>query len=219
MRTRIKVCCISSVDEARLAIMAGADALGLVSRMPSGPGTISDRAIATISRTVPPGIDTFLLTSETQPDAVVDHVSRCGTSVVQLVSSVPPETYAALRKSCPNVRIVQVLHVEDECSVAEAKRVSSVVDAILLDSGRPNATVPELGGTGRVHDWSISAQIAEAVSLPVFLAGGLEAGNVALAIARVQPFGVDLCSGVRAGGDLDESLLRGFIASVHSTNE
>ena len=199
--------------------MSGADALGLVSSMPSGPGTISDRDIATISRTVPPGIDTFLLTAETQPEAVVDHVSRCGTSVVQLVSSVPPETYAALRSSCPNVRIVQVLHVEDQRSVADAKKVSGKVDAILLDSGCPNATVPELGGTGRTHDWRISAQIAETVPLPVFLAGGLDAANVALAIARVQPFGVDLCSGVRVGGDLDESLLREFIASVHSANQ
>lgn len=214
MRTRIKVCCISSVDEARSAIIAGADAVGLVSSMPSGPGTISDRDIAAISRTVPPGIDTFLLTAETQPDVVVDHVLRCGTSTVQLVSSVPPETYAALRKSCPNVRIVQVLHVEDQRSLAEAKKVSSAVDAILLDSGRPNATVPEFGGTGRVHDWSFSAQIVKDVSLPVFLAGGLDATNVALAIATVQPFGVDLCSGVRVGGDLDENLLRDFIGEI-----
>ena len=199
--------------------MAGADAVGLVAKMPSGPGTISDDAIASIARTIPPGVDSFLLTSETQPEAVVNHVSRCGTSVVQLVNAVRSETYSALRQACPSVRIIQVLHVEDERSLTEARRVSSMVDAILLDSGRPNAPVPEFGGTGRVHDWRISAQIVKDASVPIFLAGGLDATNVTLAIARVQPFGVDLCSGVRVGGDLDESLLREFIASVHSANE
>lgn len=218
MRTRIKICCIMTVTEAKAAIRAGADAVGLVAEMPSGPGPISDTAILEIARSVPPGVDSFLLTSETQPHAVVGHVMRCGTSVVQLVDSVPDETYRALRETCPNVRIVQVLHVENNRAVSEAYRVSGAVDAILLDSGRPNASVPELGGTGSVHDWSVSARIVKEASVPIILAGGLNAENVGAAIAGVRPFGVDLCSGVRTAGELDLALLYGFIMSVNESS-
>lgn len=214
MPLRIKICCIATVAEAQAAIAAGADAIGLVASMPSGPGPISDQAIANIARRVPPAVDSFLLTSETQPEAVVDHVQRCGTSVVQLVDSVPDETYRALRENCPNVRIVQVLHVENDRALHEAQRVAPMVDSLLLDSGRPNATVPVFGGTGDTHDWSISARIVKQVPLPVFLAGGLNPANVTSAIATVRPFGVDLCTGVRIGGCLDDTLLHEFIGAA-----
>lgn len=214
MNTRIKICCIATVAEAQEAIRAGADSIGLVAKMPSGPGPISDDSIKEISSTIPPGIDSFLLTSEREPATVVNHVLRCRTSVVQLVDSVPDLTYQALRETCPNVRIVQVLHVENEESIVEAHRISSLVDSILLDSGRPSASVPELGGTGSVHDWSISARIVEEVQIPIILAGGLNPENVEAAISQVGPFGVDLCSGVRTNGELDSVLLKKFIESV-----
>jgi phosphoribosylanthranilate isomerase len=218
MRTRVKVCCISSVNEATMAVRAGADAIGLVAKMPSGPGPIADELISEIAVSTPPGVDSFLLTSETEPDSVVDHVRRCGTTVVQLVDEVPHETYAALRKGCPGVRIVQVVHVEDERAVGQAKRASSMVDAVLLDSGRPGARVPELGGTGRQHDWSVSASVVGDATVPVFLAGGLNAGSVGAAIRQVAPYGVDLCSGVRSAGALDEELLHAFMAKVHEAD-
>lgn len=214
MRTRVKVCCIASVEEARAAIELGADALGLVSSMPSGPGPIPDERIAEIAARVPPPVATFLLTRRTDADAVVEQVRRCGTSVVQLVDAVEGATYDRLRRDCPAVRIVQVIHVQDEGSLVEAQRVAERVDALLLDSGRPGAKVRELGGTGRVHDWSLSRRIVEQSPVPVFLAGGLHAGNVAEALRRVRPFGVDLCSGVRTGGRLDQQKLRAFVKAV-----
>jgi phosphoribosylanthranilate isomerase len=214
VRTRVKVCCIKSLDEARTAVRLGADAVGLVGEMPSGPGPIPDALIAEIAATIPPGVASFLLTSRTSPADVVDHVSTCGTSVVQLVSPVPLEAYAAIRETCPSVRIVQVVHVEDESSIATAARLAAHVDAVLLDSGRPNDTVPQLGGTGRTHDWTLSRDIVRRLDIPVLLAGGLDSTNVGDAITRVRPFGVDLCSGVRTGGALDPAKLEAFMTAV-----
>ena len=214
MATRIKVCCIASVAEARLAASLGASALGLVAAMPSGPGPIDDALIATIATHVPPPVSRFLLTSRTAPGDVVAHVRATHVDTVQLVDAVPEATYAALREALPHVRIVQVLHVEGEAQIAEARRAAPHVHALLLDSGRPSAKVKELGGTGRVHDWSVSAEIVRAVDVPVFLAGGLRADNVGEAIRAVRPYDVDICSGVRTHGALSEEKLRAFVDAV-----
>lgn len=214
VQARIKICCIMSVEEARLAVAAGASAIGLVGRMPSGPGVIGDTLIAEIAATVPPPVATFLLTSETSADAVVEHVSRCGTNTVQIVDRMPEGDHGAIRRALPSVKIVQVLHVADDDVVEEARALAPGVDAFLLDSGNPKLAVKELGGTGRVHDWELSRRVVEAVDKPVFLAGGLHAGNVAEAIRRVRPFGVDLCSGVRSGGRLDPAKLAAFFAAA-----
>lgn len=212
--TRVKICCIGSVDEARLAVRHGASALGLVSAMPSGPGVIEEERIAEIARAVPPAVSTFLLTSETEADAIVAQQRRCGTDTLQLCDRVPPEVHGELRDELPGVSLVQVVHVTGEESLEEAERVAPHVDALLLDSGRPDGPVKELGGTGRVHDWTISRRIRETVDVPVFLAGGLDPGNVAAAVDAVRPFGVDLCSGVRTDGRLDESKLAAFMQAV-----
>lgn len=211
---RVKICCIMSVEEARLAVGAGASALGLVARMPSGPGVIEDALIAEIAAAVPPPVATFLLTSETDADSIVDHVLRCGTNTVQLVDQVEARSYAAIRKALPHLKIVQVLHVADDDVVAAARALAPRVDAFLLDSGNPKLAVKELGGTGRVHDWDLSRRVVEAVERPVFLAGGLKRGNVAEAIRRVRPYGLDLCSGVRTDGRLDVGKLAAFFAAT-----
>jgi phosphoribosylanthranilate isomerase len=214
---RIKVCCISSAGEAELAIAAGASALGLVSAMPSGPGVIGEDLIAEIAARVPPPIATFLLTCHDRADAIAEQHSRCRTSTLQLVDFVEPAELRKLRKLVPGVKLVQVIHVRDEAAVEEARAVDPLVDAILLDSGNPGLAVKELGGTGRVHDWQVSAKLCAAVAKPVFLAGGLNAANVAQAIAIVRPYGVDLCSGVRTSGALDAAKLAAFMAAVRST--
>jgi len=214
-RPRVKICCIMSVAEARLAVSAGASALGLVGQMPSGPGVVDDALIAEIAAIVPPAVATFLLTSETGADAIVDHVRRCRTNTVQLVDRVEVTAHAAIRRALPQVKIVQVLHVADADVVDEARALAGAVDAFLLDSGNPKLAVKVLGGTGRVHDWDLSRRIVEAVDRPVFLAGGLRADNVSEAIARVKPFGVDLCSSVRSEGRLDAAKLAAFFAAVN----
>ena len=207
---RVKICCISSVDEAWTAIRHGAAALGLVSAMPSGPGVIEEDAICEIAARVPPPIATFLLTAHQHADAVIEQQRRCGTNTVQLVDTLTTGTYRDLRRGMPGVALVQVIHVVDAASVEEALAVAPEVDALLLDSGNPAAAVKELGGTGRTHDWHLSRRIVEASPVPVFLAGGLKPGNIVEAVRRVRPFGVDLCSGVRTDGLLDPVKLTAF---------
>lgn len=213
--TRLKVCCVGSVEEAGRAIGLGASALGLVSSMPSGPGVIEEETITRIAATVPPGVATFLLTSATSVEAIVAQQRRCRTTTLQVVDHLTDGCLADLKAALPGIGIVQVVHVADDDAVAEAVAAAAAADAILLDSGRPDASVKELGGTGRVHDWSISARIREAVApTPLYLAGGLRPENVADAIRAVRPFGVDVCSGVRSEGALDPDLLRAFVDAM-----
>ncbi len=207
---RIKICCIADEQEAQLAVSYGAAALGLVARMPSGPGPIPDESIRRIAGTVPPPIFTFLLTCETTAEAIIAHHRRTFTTAIQLVDRIDESSYALLREALPGVRLIQVIHVLDEYSVEEAIRLSGKADALLLDSGNPNLAVKELGGTGRVHDWRLSRMIREQAQCPVFLAGGLKPENVRRAIDEVEPFGIDVCSGVRTEGRLDPSKLELF---------
>ena len=211
---RVKVCCIATTDEARSAVSLGASALGLVSAMPSGPGPIAEALIADIAATVPPGVATFLLTCRQDAPGIVTQQRRCRTNVVQLCDAITLDVHAELRAALPGIGLVQVIHVNGEASVAEAVAAAPHVDAILLDSGQPNAATKTLGGTGRRHDWTVSRHIRQAVAVPVWLAGGLTPDNVAEAIATVGPFGVDLCNGVRTAGRLDAAKLAAFMRAT-----
>ncbi len=214
MVTRVKICCISSKEEAKMAIDFGASALGLVANMPSGPGVISDNEILTISKTVPPAISTFMLTCETSADQIIQHHQRTLTNTIQIVDALKEGNYQEIREALPAIKIVQVIHVIDEKSIDEALEISESVDALLLDSGNPNLQVKELGGTGRVHNWALSRKIVSQSKVPVFLAGGLTSENVKQAIEEVQPFGLDLCSGVRTNKKLDPKKLEAFFNAV-----
>jgi phosphoribosylanthranilate isomerase len=216
IRPRVKICCISSIDEAKIAIEYGASALGLVGHMPSGPGVIGDELIYQIVKTVPPPISTFLLTSETKPQDIISHYKRVFTTTIQIVDELEKREYELLRKELPNVKLVQVIHVIDDNSVNEAIEISNYVDAILLDSGNPNLSVKELGGTGRTHNWELSREIRKSIPIPLFLAGGLNKDNVRQAIETVQPFGLDLCSSVRTDGKLDQHKLKEFFNAINN---
>ncbi len=213
-KPKVKICCISSISEAKIAIEHGAAALGLVGQMPSGPGIIGDDLIEQIAKSVPPPIATFLLTSETSPQDIIRHYKRVNTSTIQLVDALEKREYEAIRQELPHVKLVQVIHVIDENSVKEAIEISAFVDAILLDSGNPNLSVKELGGTGRTHNWELSTEIRKAISIPLFLAGGINKDNVKQAIEMVQPFGIDLCSSVRTDGKLDPNKLKAFFNAM-----
>jgi phosphoribosylanthranilate isomerase len=210
----VKVCCISSKEEARLAIQYGAAALGLVSEMPSGPGVISEEEIAQIVAVVPPHIETFLLTSKTTAEEIIHQQKKTRASTLQLVDHVPFDELQKLRSALPKIHLVQVLHVRDSSAIDEALAVEPLVDGLLLDSGNPFASVKTLGGTGETHDWSISQRLVQRVKRPVFLAGGLRIKNVSAAIAEVTPAGLDICSGLRTNDQLDEEKLRNFMEVV-----
>ncbi|CAN5504776.1 N-(5'-phosphoribosyl)anthranilate isomerase [soil metagenome] len=215
MKPRIKICCIANEQEASDAIAFGASAIGLVGDMPSGPGPIADEQILRIAKTVPPPIATFLLTSQQTAQGVIAHHHRTRTNTIQIVDELLGREYAAIREALPHVKLVQVIHVVGEKSVDEAAELAEFVDAILLDSGNPDLAVKELGGTGRRHDWRLSRRVVETCGKPVFLAGGLNAENVSDAVDVVQPFGLDLCSGVRTDGKLDLSKLERFFNGVY----
>ena len=212
---KVKICCIGSVEEARLAIQYGASALGLVGKMPSGPGPIGDDLIYEIAKTIPPPVASFLLTSETTVSQIIQHHQRTFTNTIQLVDELFERDYKALKEALPAIKIVQVIHVVDEKSVDEAIEISEWADALLLDSGNPKLAIKELGGTGRTHNWSLSREIVRQSKIPVFLAGGLKENNVREAIENVNPYGIDLCSSVRTNGHLDEAKLEKFFRAVN----
>ena len=211
----VKVCCIASIDEAQLAVSAGASALGLVSAMPSGPGPIPEELIADIAAGVAAPTETFLLTALTEAEAIAEQHRRCGTTALQLVDHVPEAELIRLRRLVPGVRLVQVIHVQGAQSVEEARASAPLVDTLLLDSGNPGLAVKELGGTGRVHDWAHSRQICATAGVPVLLAGGLNPGNARAAIEQVRPSGLDVCSGLRTEGRLDPTKLSAFFRAIH----
>src|SRR6056297_982741 len=215
MSPKIKICCIANIEEAQLAIKTGASAIGLVGHMPSGPGIISDKKIFSIAKNIPPQIDTFLLTSETNAENIINHHKRTNTNTLQLVDTVRTDTYKQLKKHIQEIKLVQVIHVINHQSIDEALKISEHVDAILLDSGNPNLTIKELGGTGRTHNWDISKEIVKQSNKPVFLAGGLNPENVRKAIDYVQPYGLDICSGVRTQGKLDKQKLELFFKEIN----
>ena len=215
-KVRFKICCISSFDEAKMAIRYGASALGLVSEMPSGPGVISNDLIKEIAATTPPPISTFLLTSKTDAKDIIAQQKELRTNAIQIVDELKSGTYSEIKDSLPGVKLIQVVHVMDEASVEYAVEVSKQVDALLLDSGNPNLTTKVLGGTGKVHNWEISKKIRKSVGIPIFLAGGLNPSNAQEAIKQVGPFALDLCSGVRTEGKLDENKLAAFVNAVES---
>jgi phosphoribosylanthranilate isomerase len=214
---RVKICCIASEEEAALAVRMGAYAIGLVSRMPSGPGPIPESRIRDIAETVPSGVATFLLTCETTAEPIIAQQRFCRTNTLQLVDEVEPGVHARLRDALPGISIVQVIHVRDDDALQQSVAVAPGVDAILLDSGNPSLSTKELGGTGRAHDWGISRRIRDAVDIPVFLAGGLNPQNVEKAINQVAPFGVDVCSGLRTSGVLDEAKVADLMTAVRAS--
>lgn len=213
-KPRVKICCIASVAEAWMAIEHGASAVGLVSEMPSGPGPIPESLIAEIAATIPPGVSSFLLTCRQDAASIIDQQRRLRVNTIQICDRLPAGSHRELREALPGVSLVQVVHVTGPEAVDEAIDVARHVDAVLLDSGNQSLAIKELGGTGRTHDWSLSRKIREAIDVPLFLAGGLRPENVAAAIKEVQPFGVDVCSGLRTDGALDRHKLTEFFTRI-----
>ncbi|MEE9430603.1 MAG: phosphoribosylanthranilate isomerase [Melioribacteraceae bacterium] len=214
MIPKVKICCISSLQEAELAIKYGASAIGLVSEMPSGPGVISEETIEQIATSLPSNIDTFLLTSKQDVASIIKQLKKCKTKTVQIVDRLTDGSYSDIKTEFPNINIVQVIHVNNLESINEAIHISKYVDTILLDSGNQQKEIKLLGGTGKTHNWELSKKIVESVRVPVYLAGGLDAHNIIEAVEMVKPYGIDLCSGVRTNNKLDENKVKEFFQKL-----
>lgn len=215
-RPRVKICCIASLQEAQMAIAFGASAVGLVSAMPSGPGPIGEDLITGINAFIPPGVASFLLTSKQDVESIIAQQRRTRVNTLQIVDRLERGAHRELRRALPGIRLVQVIHVTGDEAIEEAMSVWADVDGLLLDSGNPSAKVKELGGTGRTHNWKTSSEIRASVDIPVFLAGGLTPENVQDAIRQVGPWAVDVCSGVRTQGKLDQEKLSRFFAEIYA---
>ena len=215
---KIKICCIQNIYEAQLAIQHSASAIGLVSAMPSGPGVISEKQIQKITAVIPPSVSSFLLTSKIETAAIIEQQRQCGVNTIQLCDRLQLSNYPVLKLAMPGIAIVQVIHVVGEESIQEAVSVAPHVHSILLDSGNQSLPIKKLGGTGRTHDWSISRKIRELVDVPIFLAGGLNPQNVNEAITQVAPYAIDVCSGIRTNGNLDEVKLTKFVEQIPKSN-
>lgn len=214
--TKVKICCIQNKNEIDAVIGAGADAIGLVSAMPSGPGVITDKQISLLSEYASGRTEVFLLTSKISATEIIAQFHDFQPDALQLVDAVSRVDYLKIRKALPSTKLVQVIHVTGQSAVEEAGWYANLADAILLDSGNPRQRIKTLGGTGKAHDWKISRKIVEKVGIPVYLAGGLKPDNVREAIETVRPFGVDVCSGIRKQGLLDEGLMNRFLEEVRA---
>ena len=217
-KVRVKICCINSIDEAKLAIKYGASAIGLVSKMPSGPGPISEDLISKIAKKIPPFVSSVLLTSKQDPSKLIAQHKKCKTDVVQFVDRIKKEDFHKLREGMPGIKFIQVVHVTGEVSIKDAISIAPYVDGILLDSGNPDLKVKRLGGTGQIHNWDISKKIRKKVKIPIILAGGLNPINVIDGLNQVNPYAVDVCNGVRTQNMLDEQKLSSFFKAINSYN-
>lgn len=217
-RTRVKICCIRGPSDARIAVHAGADVLGMVGPMPSGPGQIELPMVHRLAADLPPGVQGWLLSTATDADVLIAQATRAHAQALQCVAGLSPDAADRVRAALPALRLIAVLHVRGEAAIEQAVRIAPHVHAVLLDSGNPTAPTPTYGGTGNTHDWQVSRRIVEAVPKPVWLAGGLTPENVADAIAQVRPFGVDVCSKLRTAGALDPAKANAFLHAVRAAD-
>lgn len=218
VRTSVKICCIRTSAEAHLAVNLGADAVGFVAQRPPSPRTIPDVEIAAITPLVPSSVSTFLLTSELTAEAISAHVRSTHPTAVQILPQLEPTESVRLAQLEPHIHRVQVIHVDGMEALKLIPVYAPHVHAFLLDSGKPNAAIPQYGGTGRKHDWDVSAAFVKASPLPVYLARGLSAENAGTAIKQVRPYGLDLCTGVRTDGRLDMEKLKKFMVAVREAD-
>lgn len=203
---RIKICGITSLDDALMAVEAGADALGFVFFRGS-PRCISPEQTADIIRHLPPFVQTVGLFVNEEPATVNTLADRCGLDLVQLHGEEPPDFCGFVKR-----RIIKAFRVKDASSLDAMANYR--VAACLLDAWSPAAH----GGTGTTFNWEIAARAA--ASRRIILAGGLSPDNVGEAIAAVNPYAVDVSSGVEsAPGKKDVTLIRAFIEAVRQSSE
>ena len=203
--TRVKICGITSGEDAAAAAAAGADALGFIF-VPGTPRHLSPDAAAAIIALLPPFVTPVGVFLDQPAEEILAVVSRCGLQAVQLHGDEP----AALARRIP-VPVLKAVRVRDAASLEAVEGYPA--RAFLLDAyveGQP-------GGTGVAFPWELAVGLARRV--PILLAGGLSPGNVAEAVRRVRPYGVDVGSGVeRAPGRKDPRKIEEFIAHVRSAD-
>jgi len=203
--TRVKICGVTTPEDARACAAEGADAIGMI-LVRASPRCITAEQAAKIVAGLPPFASSVLVMAPATASEAVSAALRARPSVLQLQGHEPPEMLEDLRTRLPGVRLVKTIHVGGGGEIEAAGRYE-MADALLLDTASPAG-----GGSGKTHDWSVSREIVKKAGVPVILAGGLAPGNVADAVRAVRPYAVDVASGVEAGkGKKDIKLVTDFI--------
>ena len=208
----VKICGIRRHEDALIAAELGADAIGLlVGQRHNSPDFISAAVAREISRTLPPSVEAVLVTHITEVDEIERLLRQSGIRAVQLHSEITADSVANLRTRFSDLKVFKSVHVISAESVRYPEGFNKVVDGFVLDT--INVATDQVGGTGNIHDWSISQKIVERFpDIPIILAGGLNAKNVRSAIESVHPFGVDVNSGTKGSdGFKDARKMREFI--------
>lgn len=205
---RAKICGLTRERDVDAAVDAGADAVGFVVDVPvDSPREISVQRARSLAARVPPFVTTVLVTMPESPQRAVDRVDAVGPDAVQCHGDLPPGDVAYLRSQV-DARVLKVVDADD---VEAARRYEDVADALLVDSADGDGG----GGTGVTHDWERTRDALASLDAPVILAGGLTPANVAAAIGTVEPYAVDVASGVESkGGVKDHDLVRAFVNEV-----
>ncbi|MCD2204332.1 phosphoribosylanthranilate isomerase [Halobacterium sp. KA-6] len=210
--TRAKICGLTNDRDRRAAVDAGADALGFIVDVPvDTPREVSVERAADLVAAAPPFVTTALVTMPESPERAVELVDRVNPDAVQLHGDGPVSdvAYVAANTSAAVLKTV-------DAADPEGARYDDVADALLVDSMDEEGA----GGTGRTHDWDATREFADSVDSPVVLAGGLTPENVAEAVETVEPFAVDVASGVeRTGGEKDHDAVRRFVANATGHRE
>ena len=202
---RVKVCGLTREADIRAAVDAGADAVGVVSDVSvDTPREVDAGRARDLLAAAPPFVTTVLVTIVDDLDATADLADAVDPDVLQVHGDLDAAAVTGLRDAT-GVRVVPVVTCEDG---DRARALGGVADAVLVDSESEAGG----GGTGRTHDWEATAAIVDDLDVPVVLAGGLTPDNVAEAVRRVDPFAVDVASGVEsAGGVKDHEALAAFV--------
>lgn len=208
---RVKICGITRKEDLAVAIDAGADAVGFLVGVPSSPRNLTIEKAKILLDLVPVFIDSVVVTA---PQTVEDIVEICETLKPSTIQIHGKKSFVAseIRERVKNSRLVKTVYVKPDSLNEENVKDLKQFDAVLLDSFTKN----QYGGTGKTHDWTVSKQIKESVvSVPVILAGGLKPENVKDAILAVEPYAVDVASGVEASpGIKDHKKIYAFVENA-----
>ena len=206
MRTRIKICGITRVEDARIAVESGADAIGLVFYAPS-PRSVGLEQARAIVAAIPPFVTTVGLFVDPAPDEVESVLRRCSLGLLQFHGDEAPEF--CCRFGLPYIKAAQV---RADADLVQYLSPYHAAQGWLLDAYHEQL----FGGTGEPFDWTL---IPRDLARPVILSGGLTPDNVGMAVRQVRPWAVDVSSGVEAAkGVKDAAKIAAFIAGVRNEN-
>ena len=207
---RVKVCGLTREEDVAIAVEAGADAVGFILGIPSSPRNLTLEKAERLVSKVPVFVDSVIVTAPKSFEWLIEVVQRVKPSAIQIHGKEQLD-FTEIRRKLGNTRLIKTVYVKEALDKETLKELKDF-DAILLDSFNKG----QYGGTGKIHDWGLSAKIREAVKhVPVILAGGLKSENVKEAILKVQPYAVDVASGVeQEPGIKDHEKVRAFVENA-----